>query len=128
MEPGYSRIRLGAKRNLQRRHVYLGGEELQLALHLLDAAAHVAKFFGDIQRVLDRGRTLQDEKVLRFFGLSVTQVGIEVNVLPGDVANFYVFPIDCGRKTLHLIHDLIEARGGNADGQSGRAATAVGLG
>ncbi len=114
MDSSYGCVGLGSKRDFQSRHVDLRRKELHLALELLDPAAHVAEFFGDVERILDGRGTFQNLQVLRFFGLSVAKASVQIDVFAGDVAHLYAFAVDICGQALDLDYDLVEASGWNA--------------
>lgn len=117
-------IRVGSKRNLQRRQVDLRRQKLHLALHLLDPAAHVTEFLGDVERVFNRGCAFQYLQILRFFSLRVPKAGVKIDILAGHVANFDALPVD----SADIRDDVVEARGGDANGHVSRISATIGVG
>ncbi len=103
-------------RDFQSRHIDLRRQELHLALHLFDPATYIAEFFGNVERVFDGRGALQNLQVLRFFGLSIAQARIEIDVLASNIARFHALPVNGSRHGLNLRDDRIEACGRNPDG------------
>ena len=64
---------------------------------------------------------------MRFFGLSIAETCVQIDVIADDITDLYALSVNTGSQCLEFDNDLVETAGWNPDGDRRRMAATIGL-